>query len=151
MDPKTIQKRIEKNDRELLVLLQERIGLALHEKRIRRGRDDPPRKNDLPTRAPCLNHNLIQESITHRLLETIANAIKQWEEEDQPLTAFQGEHGAYSEVAARKLVPDGAFLPCHEFGQVFRGVENGNFDLGVVPVENSLEGAVTHVNDLLTT
>jgi prephenate dehydratase len=30
-------------------------------------------------------------------------------------------------------------------------VEEGNFDLGVVPVENSLEGAVTQVNDLLTT
>ncbi len=151
MNPEEIQKRIEKNDRELLVLLQERIGLALREKRFREGLDDLRRKNDLPTRAPCLNHNLIQDNITHRLLGTIADAIEQWKEEDQPLTAFQGEHGAYSEVAARKLVPDGAFLPCHEFGQVFRGVENGDFDLGVVPVENSLEGAVTHVNDLLTT
>ncbi len=38
-----------------------------------------------------------------------------------------------------------------EFIDVFRGVEAGDFDLGVVPVENSLEGAVTQVNDLLTT
>jgi prephenate dehydratase len=38
-----------------------------------------------------------------------------------------------------------------EFIDVFRGVEEGHFDLGVVPVENSLEGAVTQVNDLLTT
>jgi prephenate dehydratase len=38
-----------------------------------------------------------------------------------------------------------------EFADVFRGVEESHFDLGVVPVENSLEGAVTQVNDLLTT
>jgi prephenate dehydratase len=67
------------------------------------------------------------------------------------LVAFQGEHGAYGDVAARKLIPDGACIPCMEFMDVFRGVEEGHFDLGVVPVENSLEGAVTQVNDLLTT
>jgi prephenate dehydratase len=38
-----------------------------------------------------------------------------------------------------------------EFIDVFRGVEEGYLDLGVVPVENSLEGAVTQVNELLTT
>ena len=54
-------------------------------------------------------------------------------------------------MAARQLVPDGAYIPCLEFIDVFRGVEDGYFDLGVVPVENSLEGAVTQVNDLLTT
>jgi prephenate dehydratase len=53
--------------------------------------------------------------------------------------------------AMRKLVPNGAYIPCLEFIDVFRGVEDGHFDLGVVPVENSLEGAVTQVNDLLTT
>ncbi|OQY01740.1 MAG: hypothetical protein B6I22_14185 [Desulfobacteraceae bacterium 4572_123] len=67
------------------------------------------------------------------------------------MVAFQGEHGAYGDVAARRLVPDGACIPCLEFIDVFRGLEKGHFDLGVVPVENSLEGAVTQVNDLLTT
>ncbi|MFZ1201612.1 MAG: prephenate dehydratase, partial [Desulfobacterales bacterium] len=58
--------------------------------------------------------------------------------------------GAYGEVAARRLVPGAAFIPCLEFNDVFRGVEAGDLDFGVVPVENSLEGAVTPVNDLLT-
>ena len=47
--------------------------------------------------------------------------------------------------------PTGAYIPCLEFIDVFRGVEEGYLDLGVVPVENSLEGAVTQVNELLTT
>jgi prephenate dehydratase len=67
------------------------------------------------------------------------------------MVAFQGEHGAYGEVAARQLIPGGAFIPCLEFVDVFEGVAQERFELGVVPVENSLEGAVTQVNDLLTT
>jgi prephenate dehydratase len=72
------------------------------------------------------------------------------QEEDRPLVAFQGEPGAYGEVASRRLVPGGAYIPCMEFVDVFQGVAEGYLDLGVVPVENSLEGAVTQVNDLLT-
>jgi prephenate dehydratase len=93
----------------------------------------------------------VERSFSRQLLKTIIEESKRLQEEDRPLTAFQGEHGAYGEVAARKLVPGGAFIPCMEFVDVFRGVEEGYLDLGVVPVENSLEGAVTQVNDLLTT
>jgi prephenate dehydratase len=85
------------------------------------------------------------------VLKTIIDETRRLQKEDRQLVAFQGEHGAYGEVAARKLVPGGAYIPCLEFIDVFRGVEEGYLDLGVVPVENSLEGAVTQVNDLLTT
>ena len=40
-------------------------------------------------------------------------------------------------------------IPCLEFGDVFEGVETGLFDFGMVPVENSLEGGVHEVNDIL--
>ncbi|MGD8762622.1 MAG: prephenate dehydratase, partial [Desulfobacteraceae bacterium] len=90
-------------------------------------------------------------SFTKQLLKTIIDESKRLQQEDRQLVAFQGEHGAYGEVAARKLLPGGAYIPCLEFIDVFRGVEEGYLDLGVVPVENSLEGAVTQVNDLLTT
>jgi prephenate dehydratase len=85
------------------------------------------------------------------LLKTIVEESKRLQDEDRQLVAFQGEHGAYGDVASRLLAPAGAFIPCLEFIDVFRGVEEGYLDLGVVPVENSLEGAVTQVNDLLTT
>jgi prephenate dehydratase len=84
------------------------------------------------------------------LLRRIIEESRRLQGEGLRLVAFQGEHGAYSEIASRQLVPDGAYVPCMEFSDVFRGVEEGYFDLGVVPVENSLEGAVTQVNDLLT-
>ncbi len=146
-----IRYKIDRIDRELLVLLQERMGLALRSKKFKAAISDPHREEDLLARAERLNLDLVERSFTRQLLETIIQESKRLQEEDRKLVAFQGEHGAYGEVASRELVPNGAYIPCLEFVDVFRGVEEGDLDLGVVPVENSLEGAVTQVNDLLTT
>jgi prephenate dehydratase len=151
MKPEEIRKKTNKIDRELLVLLQERMGLALRSKKFKETTSDPQQEDDMLARADRLNLDLIKSTFTRRLLKTIIEETRRLQEEDRSLAAFQGEHGAYGEVAARRLVPDGAYIPCLEFIDVFRGVEDGQFDLGVVPVENSLEGAVTQVNDLLTT
>jgi prephenate dehydratase/chorismate mutase len=144
-----IRKKINKVDRELLVLLQERMGLALRSKKFKKTLSDQQHENDILESAERLNLDLIESTFTRRLLKTIIEETKRLQNEDRPLVAFQGEHGAYGEVASRQLVLDGAYIPCLEFIDVFRGVEDGYFDLGVVPVENSLEGAVTQVNDLL--
>lgn len=146
-----IRKKIDKIDRELLVLLQERMGLALQSRKFKKAVTDTAREENLLARAERLNLDLVEGSFARQLLTTIIAESKRLQSEDRPLAAFQGEHGAYGEVAARRLVPGGAYIPCMEFADVFRGVEEGYFDLGVVPVENSLEGAVTQVNDLLTT
>ncbi len=146
-----IRRKIGKIDRELMVLLQERMGLALRSKKFKEAVSDPEREEQLLARAEHLNLDLIERSFTRQLLKTIIEESKRLQQEDRKLAAFQGEHGAYGEVAARRFVPTGAYIPCMEFIDVFRGVEEGHFDLGVVPVENSLEGAVTQVNDLLTT
>jgi prephenate dehydratase/chorismate mutase len=146
-----IRRQIDKIDRELLVLLQERMGLALRSKKFKETIADPAREEDMLARIDRMNLDLVERSFQRQLLKTIIKESKRLQEEDRPLVAFQGEHGAYGEVAARKLVPGGAYIPCLEFMDVFRGVEEGYLDLGVVPVENSLEGAVTQVNDLLTT
>ena len=146
-----IRGKIDKIDRELMVLLQERMGLALRSKKFKETVSDPEREAQLLSKAERLNLDLVERSFTRQLLETIIKESKRLQQEDRQLVAFQGEHGAYGEVAGRCLVPAGAYIPCMEFIDVFRGVEEGHFDLGVVPVENSLEGAVTQVNDLLTT
>jgi len=146
-----IRNRIDKIDRELLVILQERMGLALRTKKFKQTVSDPEREQNVLDQIERMNLDLIEGSFSRQLLQTIITESKRLQKEDRPLVAFQGEHGAYGEVAARKLVPGGAYIPCMEFADVFRGVEKGHLDLGVVPVENSLEGAVTQVNDLLTT
>jgi prephenate dehydratase/chorismate mutase len=145
-----ISSKINKIDRELLVLLQERMGLALRSHKFQESSDNTQNEENVLERVNRMNLDLIKSSFSRQLLKTIIDESKRLQDEDRHLVAFQGEHGAYGEVASRKLMPTGAYIPCLEFIDVFRGVEDGHFDLGVVPVENSLEGAVTQVNDLLT-
>ncbi len=63
--------------------------------------------------------------------------------------AFQGVEGAFSQDAVDLFFPGSNALPSPDFESVFRAVEAGRADYGMVPVENSLEGTVAAVNDLL--
>ena len=57
--------------------------------------------------------------------------------------AFQGERGAFSEEAARRLVAPGvAIIPCPRFEDVFRSLKEGTVTGSVVPIENTLAGSV---------
>lgn len=59
------------------------------------------------------------------------------------LAAFQGELGAFSHSAARKLLgPDVEFCPCSTFRDVFNALESGEVTHAVVPMENTLHGSV---------
>jgi len=63
--------------------------------------------------------------------------------------AFQGEPGAYSEMAAFHFFPTAALLPAKSFQNVFESLESGKVDFAVVPIENSIEGSVNETYDLL--
>jgi len=66
------------------------------------------------------------------------------------LVSFQGERGAYSEDACLTYFGAGVETrPYPDFYSVFTSVEKDEVTHAVVPVENSIEGSVTQVNDLL--
>ena len=61
----------------------------------------------------------------------------------QQLVAFQGERGAFSEEAARKLLGAGIeVLPCQRFEDVFQSLQEGAATGAVIPIENTLAGSV---------
>lgn len=64
--------------------------------------------------------------------------------------AYQGERGAYSEDAVAAVFGSRVeMLPCLEFRDAFEAVDAGRATHAVLPVENSIEGTVAQVNDLL--
>jgi prephenate dehydratase len=67
-----------------------------------------------------------------------------------PLIAFQGEHYAFSEMAAKKFFNDQCeCFPCRTFEDVFSATLSERSDLGIIPVENSLTGSIHRNFDLL--
>lgn len=59
------------------------------------------------------------------------------------LTAFQGEPGAFSQVAVQQLLGSEARIrPCPVFESVFRALVDKTVDAAVIPIENTLHGSV---------
>ena len=63
--------------------------------------------------------------------------------------AFQGEFGANSDMASRDMFPAMEPLPCQTFEDAFLADENGDADLAMIPIENTIAGRVADIHNLL--
>ena len=66
-----------------------------------------------------------------------------------PVVAYQGHAGAFSDVAARELVPDGETRGYGSFEAVVSAVDAREADCGVLPIENAIAGSIPHNYELL--
>ncbi len=67
----------------------------------------------------------------------------------QNLIAFQGEPGAYSDLACREVFPRRHSLPCETFEDTIAAVRRGRATLAMLPIENSVAGRVADIHHLL--
>lgn len=66
------------------------------------------------------------------------------------LVAFQGDHGAHSEAAAKTAFGgEVKTMPCETFAEIFEAVSSGKVTYGMAPIENSLVGSIHQNYDLL--
>ncbi len=63
--------------------------------------------------------------------------------------AFQGAHGAYSDLACRNVYPNIETLPCNSFDDAFEAVREHKVDLAMIPVDNTIAGRVADVHTLM--
>ncbi|MBV8644559.1 MAG: ACT domain-containing protein [Candidatus Eremiobacteraeota bacterium] len=66
-----------------------------------------------------------------------------------PTVAYQGHPGAFSDVAARELLPDAATRGYGSFDAVAAAVDAGEVEFGVLPVENAIAGSIPRNYELL--
>lgn len=151
MDLKRIRQKIDEIDLELLELLEERMELSLRTKNFKKAIFDPKREakvfeqmNSRTRSSPLFRSNFVR-----RLFEEIIKESRELQEKKMELVGFQGEHGAFSEVAARCYNPNLITIPFSQFADLFEEVERGHINFGIVPVENTLGGAIDEVNELL--
>ena len=63
--------------------------------------------------------------------------------------AFQGEPGAYANLAAREALPHAQAVPRPTFEAALDAVRSGDTDLAIIPVENSVYGRIADVHFLV--
>jgi prephenate dehydratase len=63
--------------------------------------------------------------------------------------AFQGAHGAYSDLACRTAYPGMTSLACATFEEAFAAVRERRAELAMIPIDNSVAGRVADIHHLL--
>ena len=145
-----LRSAIDRVDGELLRLLNERAVFAHRIGHIKQGNVvyRPEREAQVLRRLIEENPGPLSEAAVHNIFREVMSACLALEQALR--IAYLGPAGTYSESAAtRHFGSSPTLLPSASIDDVFRAVEAGNADYGVVPVENSSEGAIGRTLDLL--
>ena len=63
--------------------------------------------------------------------------------------AYSGTEGAFAHIAASKAFPSSSKIGYPDFISAYQAVENGECDIAVLPIENSYNGEIGQVSDLM--
>ena len=176
MDIKELREQIDNIDAQIVELFRARMGVSLGVAEYKRERNmavyDPARERALFARigemageemsgyAHSLYKTITELSRTyqHHILDPDPEIKKEIERrlEHSPKmlpkfarVACQGVEGAYSQIAAVRMFDCPKISYYGDFSDIFRAVESGECDYGVLPIENSTAGSVNRVYDLL--
>ncbi len=148
-----LREQIDKLDQQIQTLISERARCAQQVGAIKQAAGAtgnfyrPEREAQVLRRVIETNQGPLSSEEMARLFREIMSACLALEE---PLKiAFLGPEGTFTQAAALKHF--GQFIhsiPLRAIDEVFREVEAGSADYGVVPVENSTEGVVNHTLDM---
>ena len=147
---KKFRAQIDRIDDELLRLFNERASLA---QQIGHAKGNgavlrPEREAQVLSRLAQANTGPLPKQGVTQLFTEVMSQCRALE---APLrVAYLGPHGTFSEAAMyQRFGQASAGLPADSIDGVFAAVENGSANYGLVPVENSTEGAVGRTLDLL--
>ena len=146
-----IRVQIDAIDSQLLALLSQRADLV-HEVGVVKKRDNlqiyaPEREDALLKKLVSMNQGRLPERSIRAIYREIMSAALALE--DDMKIAYLGPEGTWTHQAAiKKFGHSVAYLPQPSFAEVFDQVARRQASYGVVPIENSTEGAVSHTLDL---
>ncbi|RJP28653.1 MAG: prephenate dehydratase [Candidatus Omnitrophota bacterium] len=151
MDLKALRRQIDKIDSRIVSLLNERakmaLGIADVKKKNGLGIYSPQREIEVFRKISGLNKGPLKtESLESIYREIMSSGLAI---EKSLKIAYLGPEASFSHLAAlKRFGSQVSFTPCNSIGDAFLEVERGNADYGVIPVENSIEGAVSHSLDM---
>ena len=152
MDLKELRKKIDTLDSEIVDLLNERVRLAIEIGQIKEksGQEvyDPSRELKIFDKLDSKNKGPLDNNAVRSIYREVISAAMALE---KPIAvAYLGPEATFTHQAAIKNFGSSLnYIPLNSFSEVFSSVEKGETQYGVIAVENSTEGAVTHSLDLL--
>ncbi|MEJ2313267.1 MAG: prephenate dehydratase [Nitrospirota bacterium] len=148
---KQLRKNIDSIDEEILDALNRRAEVVLEIGKIKHDRKEklhaPARENEVVTRLAKLNKGPFPEEALKTVYREIMSASLALE--GALKVAYFGPQATFTHLAAlRHFGSSAEFMPSESIKEVFEAVDSGKAEYGVVPIENSSEGIVSHTLDM---
>jgi len=110
----------------------------------------PSREKAIYARLRKLNNGPLPHAAVHAVFREIISGCRSLEEESK--VAYLGPEATFTHVAAYDIFGHAAqYVACRDIRSVFAAVETARAQCGVVPIENSSEGAVSETLDTFLT
>jgi chorismate mutase/prephenate dehydratase len=151
MQLKTLRRQIDNLDKKIIRLLNQRAKTSLNIANLKRkqgqGIYSPDREREVLKKITAVSKGLLSPKALEAIYREIMSCSLSL---DKPLTvAYLGPEATFTHLAALKRFGSQIkYIACNSIGGVFLEVERDTADYGVVPIENSVEGAVTHTLDM---
>ena len=151
MKLKVLRKAIDSIDSKILKLLNKRANFTLEIGKIKsRAKESiyvPDRESEVYKRLADYNKGPLSNKALEAIYREVMSSALSLE---KPLTiAYLGPEFTFTHLASMKKFGSSIdYSSCNTITSVFDEVEKGRADYGVVPIENSVEGAVNHTLDM---
>jgi len=150
MDLTPYREKIDSLDRQIVDLLNQRLGLASEIGQLKRSKGGQiyvaEREDAVLRKVASLNQGPIKNEALQAIYREIMSAAIALEK--PLLIAYLGPEATNSHIAAmKKFGASVDYHPMPTIGDIFTAVEKGEADYAVIPIENSTEGSVREALD----
>ena len=151
MDLKKLRRQIDQLDKKIIGLLNLRakitLGIAKLKNRTGKSAYSPDREREVLNKISAINQGPLDSDALEAIYREIMSCSLSLESSLK--IAYLGPQATFTHLAALKRFGSQVeYLACNSITDIFLEVERGHADYGVVPIENSIEGAVSHTLDM---
>jgi chorismate mutase/prephenate dehydratase len=151
MDLKNLRRQIDRIDDKIVRLLNTRAKITLNiadlKRKVKKSVYSPDREREVLKKIIRLNRGPLKPEALKAIYREIMSCGLSLE---KPLKiAYLGPEATFTHFAALKRFGSQVkYIACNSIADVFLEVEKNSADYGVVPIENTIEGAVSHTLDM---
>ena len=146
-----LRKKIDALDEKIIALLNDRTHLALEIGKLKQADDSevyaPARESEIYRKIDSFGDGPLPKESLKAIYREVMSASLALE---KPLSvAYLGPEATFTHLASlSKFGSSVRYVPCISISEVFAEVDHRRVNYGVIPIENSIEGAVSHTLDM---